>query len=508
MRISSVTYNTNITKYQTNNQSQQPQVTKPVSFKSARPDGDYGLALIHLYQMDKLKEETKEFPKDIEYRKQLMANAGLNPLNQHKLRAIIGPQETEHIIKEFDNKPEVFSSGENWFNVNNHIMRANLHMHTTSSDGSLTVTELLDKAADYANSVKRENPKIKEPFVVAITDHDTTEGVKEAIKVISEKPMKYANLRVILGTEITTFNNVGLNIVDSPTNVHVLAYGIDPNEKTFKEFIEGTKEKKLNLQNMMVKTANATVKEHFGEENFFSVGEAKHQYNTVSKNIIGIFNGMDAYFDTKIAVDKVILKDKYIVKELKKHNAPTTTNEFMERLSEYHTGKDGNNKIQPPTVTLPEFINKLTGMKEETVLKRLDNEEYKSFRNLLKSNIEEYKTTINPKYDYMPNFATIYQGLKGQPDAILGVAHPIDTTKNIKDEGKKYEFLTDLFKDFKENCKEKAKFTEAYYQSYKTGRKEFNESTATQKFLKTVCKALKLLRTGSYDTHGLNIFMR
>lgn len=512
MKVSSVTFNQTNTKYPVQKQQEQPLLGHPIMFKSVLQDSGYGLSLLHIHQMNKLKEETKQFPQDIVYREQLMLNAGLNPRNQHKLRAIIGPQEIKSIITDFDSKPEVYNIGEKWTNVNNLNMRANIHIHTTASDGELTVTELLDKAAEYANNVKRYNPKIKEPFVIAITDHDTTESAKEAIKVISEKPMKYANLRVILGAEITTFNNIGLDKVEAPTNVHVLAYGIDPNEKTFSNFIDKTKAKKSNLQELMVESANRTYKKHFGKDNFYSVGEAKHQYNTVNKNIIGIYNGVETYFATKAAVENVILTDKHLVKELKKHNAPTTTEPFMELLSEYHSGLDGNNKVQSPMLTLPEFVNKLTGIKEEKITNILDKaykkDKLKSFADDLRMNLQEYKTTVNPKYDYMPNFSKVYKALNNQPNAILGVAHPVDTLKNVKDESKKYDFLTDLYDKFKSDCKEKAQFTEAYYQSYKPGRKEFNQLPETQKFFGNLKKVFKILRTGSADTHGLNIFIR
>lgn len=482
------------------------------SFGAKLPGADYWGARLFIFQMDKLKEETQKYPQDIEYRKQLMANAGLNPKNQHQLRAIIGPQEIKSIMRDFDDKPEVFSIGENWDNVRNHRMRANMHMHTRASDGALTVTELLDNAAEYARQAKLENPKLKTPFVVAITDHDTTEGVNEAIRVISEKPLKYKDLRVILGTEVTTFINVAPNLVDSPTNTHVLVYGIDPNEKYFKEFINSTKEKKLNLQEMMTNTANETYKKHFGKDKFYSVPEVKHQYRTVSKNIIGIYNGMETYFDTKLAVEEVIMKDRKIKNALQKHNVPTDTESFMENLSAFRQDLDRNVKIFPPEETLPEFISIATGMKEEEVAERLEKgfnkEPVKRFRQELKSNIQEYKITFNPKYHYMANFETLYDGLKGQKNVIAGIAHPIDTVKPLEKTEDKYAFLEDLYTKFKAGCKEKAKFTEAYYQSYKPGRKEFNELPQTQNFLKGICKKFKLLRTGSADTHGLNIFIR
>ena len=493
------------------NKQKQPVHTSPAD-RGYRFGVDYMDATIYMSKMNKLKEETRQFPQDVTYREQLMSNAGLNPRKQHTIRSIIGPQEIQQILQDYDDKPEVFSVGENWENVHNGKIRANLHMHTTSSDGSLTVTELLDKAAEYANKVKRENPKTKEPFVVAITDHDTTEGISEAIKVISENPLKYENLRVILGVEITTFNNIAQNLTSSPTNTHVLVYGVDPNEFEFKEFIEKTKIKKLNLQYKMQDSANKVYEKHFGKPQFYNVKEAKQQYNTVEKNIVGIFNGMDEYFKTKAVVEEVVLKDKKLKKALEDNNIGKTSDEVMEKLSEYNAAYSNNNKVLPPETILPEFISDMTGMEEDSIKKRLEKgmqtQKFMDFRKDLKSEIAEYKVTFTPKYDYMPTFETVYQNLKGQNQVIMGIAHPIDTIKPLEKAEDKYDFLEDLYTKFKSGCKEKAKFTEAYYQSYKPGRKEFNEQPETQDFFKKAGKVFKLFRTGSADTHGLNIFVR
>lgn len=531
MKISAFNYNTNTLninnqKYQQNKQTNKSSLksetnvltlknnknTSIPTFKGLSSDPNYGLATLHVWQMNKLKEETKKFPQDIKYREQLMINAGLNPKNQHKLRAIIGPQEIKSVMKSFDNKPEVFSIGENWSNVHNTTMRANLHMHTTASDGSLSVQELLDKAVEYAEQVKKENPKSTEPFVIAITDHDTTEGVQEAIKAISEKPLKYQNLRVILGVEMTTFNNIAPESTKVPTNTHVLVYGIDPNEKGFKSFIEETKAKKLQIQNMMVSKANNVYEKHFNKKNFYEVVEAKHQYNTVDKNIIGIFNGMEAYFDTKVAVEEVVFKDRKLKKSLEKHNVSTTTEQFMEKLSEFNNSLNGNNKVRGPKESLPEFIAVSTGLDPKEVSQRLEkglkSPKLIKFQNDLKTDISEYKVSLNPKYDYMPTFETLYKGLSGQKNAMAGIAHPVDTLKYAKNTDDKYSFLEDLYTKFKTEMKEKAKFTEAYYQSYKPQRKEFNDNPKTQKFFERIGKVFKLFRTGSADTHGMNIFVR
>ena len=79
-----------------------------------------------------------------------------------------------------------------------------LHLHTLASDGRLTPTELVRLA---------ESQGLK---TMAVTDHDTTDGLAEALKASEE----YPNLRVIPGIELSA---------DVPGDeVHVLGYFIDP----------------------------------------------------------------------------------------------------------------------------------------------------------------------------------------------------------------------------------------------------------------------------------------
>ena len=77
-----------------------------------------------------------------------------------------------------------------------------LHLHTTASDGRLTPSELVDLAA--AQGLR----------AIAITDHDSTEGLPEAF----ESARKHPGLTLIPGIEIS---------VDVPGNeIHILGYYI------------------------------------------------------------------------------------------------------------------------------------------------------------------------------------------------------------------------------------------------------------------------------------------
>jgi len=290
-------------------------------------------------------DEMSKFPKDIEYRKNLMKNSGLNPEEYYKLRSIIGSEEIESIMKEFNDSEEFYSSGIDYNNVKNHKMRANLHMHTVDSDGTLTPDVLLDKASEYADDVVKNNPSAKNaPFVIAVTDHDTTGSAKELIKKVASNPEKYKNLRIILGVEMTTYNNVALDITKAPVNTHVLVYGIDPNEPTFDNFINSTKDKKLLIEKMMIDKTNKIYEQEYGKKDFFSLEESHNYFQPLKKNILGIYNYMAIYINTKYNLENVVLKDEKLKNLLEKNNLPTKTEDLLKDIQDFYYPLTHNNK--------------------------------------------------------------------------------------------------------------------------------------------------------------------
>ncbi len=82
-------------------------------------------------------------------------------------------------------------------------MKADLHLHTTASDGRYSPEDLVGKAAGTGLEV------------VAITDHDSVDGVAPALKAAQSFP----SLKVIPGVEI------GTDVPDG--EVHVLGYFIN-----------------------------------------------------------------------------------------------------------------------------------------------------------------------------------------------------------------------------------------------------------------------------------------
>ena len=87
-----------------------------------------------------------------------------------------------------------------------------LHLHTTASDGTLAPAALVARAA--AAGVR----------IIAVTDHDTMDGLPEA-----REAALACGLRLIDGVEITA--------VDDGRDVHMLAYFVDPADAVFADFL-------------------------------------------------------------------------------------------------------------------------------------------------------------------------------------------------------------------------------------------------------------------------------
>lgn len=107
--------------------------------------------------------------------------------------------------------------------------KVDLHIHSTYSDGTDTPKQILDKAKDLGINT------------IAITDHDTIDGVKEA-----REYAKKLNINYVTGVELSAY---------SITEVHILGYGIDENNQqlidTLEDFSEKRKERVEKILNSL-----------------------------------------------------------------------------------------------------------------------------------------------------------------------------------------------------------------------------------------------------------------
>lgn len=148
----------------------------------------------------------------------------------NRLKSILASGELKEILLKA--KPENFSTGNNFENVLNGQFRINLHAHL-NSDGTMSVRELLDQSAGYADYRETVLHK-KDPVVIGITDHDMLEGAKEAVRIIADNPEKYQNIKVMLGIEFNTY--------DDSRQFEAIGYCINPFDKCLNEFLESRRQ--------------------------------------------------------------------------------------------------------------------------------------------------------------------------------------------------------------------------------------------------------------------------
>lgn len=103
-----------------------------------------------------------------------------------------------------------------------------LHTHSNCSDGSMTPRELVLHAKKCGLSA------------IALTDHDTTAGIAEAVETALQ-----LGITLIPGVEIST---------EAESQVHVLGYYIDPeNENLKNSFVKQQNERAINFEKYIKK---------------------------------------------------------------------------------------------------------------------------------------------------------------------------------------------------------------------------------------------------------------
>ena len=89
-------------------------------------------------------------------------------------------------------------------------MKADLHLHSTASDGLLAPSQLVFSAAQNGFTL------------LALTDHDSVDGIAEAVRAADE-----CGLRVIPGVELSC---------GAQKEIHLLGYGFDPENERLLSF--------------------------------------------------------------------------------------------------------------------------------------------------------------------------------------------------------------------------------------------------------------------------------
>ncbi len=156
-------------------------------------------------------------------------------------------------------------------NINSGTFLADLHSHSLYSDGKASVKDILDKVALYADYAHEKTGK---QFIFSLTDHDSIEGVKEAVKIISSNPQKYKNVKFIPGVEMS-FAIKADKTANPFETAEVLVYGFNPSDKKIEKFLEEIQAKRKKLTIDFIEN----LKQKYGYADF-SYEEFRKIYNS------------------------------------------------------------------------------------------------------------------------------------------------------------------------------------------------------------------------------------
>lgn len=472
-----------------------------------------------------LNSEIKRFAEDIPYRKDLIKGIGGKESDYVILRSVIGPGEYKSIVKEFSDTPVNYSPGaelvtdiKDGFDMSGKISqkyRANLHIHTNHSDGRMSVAELLDQSAKYADTIAanlKKNPEAKAknaPFTIAITDHDILEGCKEAVKIIQENPEKYKNLRVVMGCELTVENQLLEREMKKPVSIHLLLHGINPFDEKLNAYLNTKKANRMQLvKDIISQSSDLLAKEYPETAAKLSYDEAKLLCAPIEKGLLHVDGHTRDYVYYRTMFTELFEKNSEIQKMLAaKGLNPAGINylspgkKYLNELSFHNNGREW----EPYKDIIERYTAELLGIKKEEVAAKmvLPSGMEKIFREIssLAADARPRLKSLQPAYIDMEEFINFF---KNQQYGYMSIAHPglINIGQALKHTEESIPSMFNMFKKFKEHGGEKAFCAELYYHY-------FGEVGKSKKWLNKIddyARAAGLTPSGGLDSHGKSIF--
>ncbi|AIU67168.1 S-adenosylmethionine tRNA ribosyltransferase [Vibrio coralliilyticus] len=130
-------------------------------------------------------------------------------------------------------------------------MRIDLHSHTTASDGRLPANELIDRALGF------------DIDVLAITDHDTVDGLEIAHQYVQDNQLP-----------ITIINGIEISTVWQNKDIHIVGLNIDPQSAELAQLIEQQKKHREGRAEMIAHRLSKATREGVLEEVQAIAGDA------------------------------------------------------------------------------------------------------------------------------------------------------------------------------------------------------------------------------------------
>ena len=215
--------------------------------------------------------------------------------NSKNLDSVMGVDELKTLLSSSALTPENFLPGEKDQNLLSGKFKINLHLHTVNSDGKMTPQKVLDQAADYSAKYRKNKP-----VYVAISDHNTINGSAEALKIISQNPKKYKNIKFIPSVEIAGAYKVSSD--NSVSKFELLAYGINPFDEKLENFLSKKKTSAPSIGEIFQKLQNSNTflsLAHPARTSIKTVDEYKNFLNKLNANGLKGIEYYYSYDETK-----------------------------------------------------------------------------------------------------------------------------------------------------------------------------------------------------------------
>jgi len=167
---------------------------------------------------------------------------------------------------------------------------ADLHIHTFFSDGDLSPEEIIEESISRNISY------------ISITDHDNLTGYKKANSIINKS--RNSNLKIVPGIELSSSVN--------NSNIHLLAYFFDPNDKDLNSIIKTLQLRRNDFAKFAIKKLNEEgVNISWGDivkNSKGSIGRLHIAYALIS---LGYVKNTNDAFDTYLHKIKSIYKNPF-----------------------------------------------------------------------------------------------------------------------------------------------------------------------------------------------------
>ena len=471
---------------------------------------------IKMKNIRKKLDEMKLYPKDIEYRKKILSELGIDKNKFYKLRSIIGIEELKSKMEVISKDIKNFLPGEKSYradgeaifpskeNVKSAKFTANLHTHTIYSDGKFTIQELLEQAAKYGNERVKKLGK-NNPFYIAITDHDTLQGCKEAINIILKNPKKYENLRLVLGIENTTVANYP-HILKGPVDIHLISYAINPFDKSLNDYFN----KKIEINKSNISKALDYANNEF--KDLLQKTDCKYSFEDFTKLDLALKYGLKSadlytkdYLQFKLIFSECVENNKVLSKFLKKNKIKMDYTSPIPMIGKNLDYSRGQKYYEYYFEAIKDYIKNLASKNDYKLIEKQLN----TIPQELYTALNEFETSVSntnsklhvPRVEF-PQFEEAVNFLKNQENCVLGIAHPgvAFPFANLKNSETTIRFYDELYRDFKKFGGDKAYYAEDNYAAY------FKKNEPVAKELSKISNNYGLKKIGGLDTHIKDIF--